>query len=417
MAYNDNELSQSNGTPRELYRFVGTYATYRYTSDTKARKWQAPDEDAEHFYFPIAMERDEITAGTPDDDNLEATIRLPANTELATVYAFNTSPPDLALTIWRFHTLDDVRPYWRGTITHIAIEDGIASLSSPSELGRAMQQDFPNFYYQSPCNHVLYDARCGVDYAEWSDELNVTAVNSKLITLAPIPANLNGQLVGGELVLPSGERRMIVSQAGNVVEVNFPFAALNVGTLATIAAGCNYAYDGDCKLKFDNQLRFGGFPFVAEDNIFETGVQPGNTLEDNTCLPPRFEGWIWRVGYRIYRNGRTNDDWTPGFAHMGGVAVREIRDRDNNLWTYLWSDGPNNPAPEPGEAGSFLFSFGFGSGSGTTCSKVFPNDPDNRCLAEVFVQHWSMQNPIVVAQGPHYAVGPISYQFVFPLIG
>ena len=349
MAYNDNELSVRSGAPRELYRFEGTYVTYRYTSDTKPRTWQAPDENEPHTYLPITLERSEVTTGTPEDDNLDLTIDLPVSAAIVTAYAFNTSPPDLEVRIWRFHALDAVVPYWTGTITNINIEDGIASFTSPSEIARAMSQEFPNVYYQAPCNHVLYDARCKVDYGDWSGEVTITATGDKQVTVAAMPAELEGKLIGGEFVLPSGERRMIVGQAGTVLSLNFPFSAVNVGMVGTIAAGCDYAFNGDCKLKFANQLNFGGFPFIPEDNIFEQGAEPGSRLPDNTCKPFSEKPWKYMSGDNIAWASPEYDDsaWpygqTPFGNNYGGsggnVAATYIPGKDQGqpiCWFRTW---------------------------------------------------------------------------------
>lgn len=196
MAYNDNELSIANGKQRELYRFVGTYKTYRYTTNTAPVRWQAPDELQPYTYLPITMKRSEVTAGTPDDDNLDLTVNLPVTAEIVTAYGFNVAPPDLNLTIWRYHTLDSVVPYWRGRINNISVDEGVAAFNSPSEIGRAMNADFPNVYYQSPCNHVLYDERCKVAYADWSVVAKVLAVADKAITLSTI-GKFDGKLIGG----------------------------------------------------------------------------------------------------------------------------------------------------------------------------------------------------------------------------
>jgi hypothetical protein len=292
MAYEDNEVSVRAGKPRELYRFVGTYSVYRYTSASKPIMYKAPDEDEAFEYLPITLHRGDVNAGTPDDDNLDLAIELPVATEVVTAYAFNTSPPDLNVTIFRYHTLDDVRIYWRGRITNIGIEEGIATFTSPSELGVAMSQDFPNVYYQASCNHVLYDARCKVPEADWTVPTAVTHIEGKAITVASI-GGLDGALIGGELALLSGERRMIVGQQDNQLLVNFPFSKLAVDDGVIIAAGCNYAYEGDCATKFHNQLNFGGFPFIPTGNIFADGIEEGSMLPDETCLPVRpCEGMI-----------------------------------------------------------------------------------------------------------------------------
>lgn len=284
MGYAADEVSVRGGKPNELYKFEGTYSTYCYTSGPQQIRY--PDEEGGDIYIPIAIQRSAIQAGTQEDDKLDMTITIAVTHQLVTDYGFQDTPPSLQLTVFRYHTIDDVIPYWYGPVDNIKVTGGKASIRSYSKLGAALAQAFPNVYYQSPCNHTLYDSRCGVNYGDHSAEFEVEDVNGRAILLTSMDPDLDTQLVGGEVVLASGERRMISQQLGPLVTVNFPFYGLQVGDTITLAKGCNLAYRGDCKTKFANQLHFGGFPFIPTDNPFTDGIEPGNMLDDGTCLPP-----------------------------------------------------------------------------------------------------------------------------------
>ncbi len=292
MAYEDNEVSVRGGKPNELYLFEGTYSTYRYTSGPRPVNYQAPGEDEEHEYTPIAIQRSAVNAGTQDDDKLDLTITIAVTHQIVMDYGFQDTPPSLQLSIFRYHDLSDVRPYWYGPVNNIQVTGGKASIRSYSKLGAALAQSFPNVFYQAPCNHTLYDARCGVSYAANSENVTVVEVAGRTITFDDIGAGMTGKLIGGEVKLPSGERRMITAQAANVVTVNFPFSTASIAEddVVVIAKGCDLAYTGDCKLKFDNQLNFGGFPFIPAENPFTEGVDDGTLLDDGTCPPVPFTG-------------------------------------------------------------------------------------------------------------------------------
>lgn len=291
MTYDASESSRHGGKPIELYKFLGTYANYYYTSGPEAVDFGG------HLYLPIAIKRTDISVGTQDDDGLDIQVEMSVQTDLVQVYAFQVSPPRLQLTIYRYHALDDVKVYWLGPVNNIQTSGGRATLRSPSTLGHAMVGNIPNVYYQSPCNHILFDLRCKVVEADNTVEAETTAVAGRLITIDDIGA-LDGKVIGGELSIASGERRMIVAQDGNDLAVNFPFHALLVGTDVTIVAGCDHLYLGDCKVQFDNQVNFGGFPFVPPENVFKTGIEPGKNVADESCIettPPVFEGWYLRM--------------------------------------------------------------------------------------------------------------------------
>lgn len=300
MPYTNSEVSQHSGKPTELFKFEGTYANFFYTSGSK--KVRYPDTVDGDWYLPIAMRRSEINCGTQEDDGNDLTIELSVQNEIVQVYGFQASPPSLELTIYRFHDLSEVISYWTGPINDIQVSNGVATIRSPSTMGAALEANLPNVFFQSPCNHVLYDARCKVPYADWSDPATVLAVAGRVLTLDSV-GTLDGKLIGGEVLLPSGERRMITAQgpvtlpgadpedeADDIeafeVIVNFPFSQLAVDEVVTLAAGCDLAYRGDCKLKFNNNRNFGGFPFIPSANPFADGIDPSVVpLPDNTCTP------------------------------------------------------------------------------------------------------------------------------------
>ncbi len=290
MSYQDDEESVHDAKPIELYKFEGTYENYYYT--TAARKIPYLGHD----YLPIPMERTEVNAGTENDDGLDISVDLPVTAGLILVYGFEAAPPDLNLTIYRYNNVLEVVPYWTGPVVQITTNNGIGTVQSASELGQALAEDFPNVYYQSPCNNILFDQRCKVVEANYSGTAEVVTQVGRTITVDAIPSGataipLDGKLVGGELSISSGESRMIITQIDTAILINFPFSKpLVAGDVLTITAGCDHAYLGDCKTKFGNQVNYGGCPFISENNPFTDGIEDGSTLPDDTCLPEVFDG-------------------------------------------------------------------------------------------------------------------------------
>lgn len=266
MAYNDNETSLSAGKPRELYKFEGTYGDYFYTPGQEDVTYLAD------VYEAIAAKRGNVKIGTHEDDGLDLTIEMPVGMQLVRDYAFRISPPRLHLTIYRYHTLDDVKTYWSGPVSNINISAGKATVRSPSALAYALSGDCPSVYYQTPCNRVLFDVGCKVSRALNTVATTVASVNGRNVTIADNGGRADGFFAAGELVAASGERRMIVAHAGVAVTLNYPFARLTVGAAVEVVAGCNHAYEGDCLTKFNNQQNFGGFPFIPTVNPFAEGI-------------------------------------------------------------------------------------------------------------------------------------------------
>lgn len=289
MTYQASEASKHDGKPVELFRYEGTYQNFYYTSGQKVISFQAPDEASPNDYIPLAMKRSGVPQTTQDDDNAEVTIEMPVSTDLVAIYGFQISPPALFLTIYRGHAPGEYVRYWSGEVENIQVARGTATVRVPSGLASALSTDFPNVYYQTPCNHTLFDPRCGVAPEDWTVTTSIDAIDGVNVTVDDI-GTLDDMMLGGDALLPSGERRMIVAQTGNVITLNYPFASADPTDAITLMTGCDLAWAGDCKLRYDNTRRFGGFPFIPPKNIFRTGLEPGKDVSDESCLPPIFTG-------------------------------------------------------------------------------------------------------------------------------
>lgn len=331
MTYLASEQGVRTGKPVELYKFVGTYNTYYYTSGPRKVTFDdgTLDEDGNpngpQVYLPVPLQRSEVVSGSADDDGTDLTIELPVTVEIVQEYGFQITPPDLDLYVFRFHSIGQFVPYWIGPVTAIKVQDNIASIQSSSLLAASMAANFPNVFFQGPCNLILYDIRCKIVEANWSGDATVTDISADglTVTLDAIPSgatgtSLDGQLVGGVIEVGTKESRMIISQTDNEIVINYPFSRLAVGDEIAVVAGCDHAYNGDCLTKFNNQINFGGFPFIGTNNPYTDGVGGSTLPTDNTCTPAKFEGWYWEITYAENVSG--GDPTTPGVTFLNGNA-------------------------------------------------------------------------------------------------
>jgi hypothetical protein len=307
MTYLSDEQSAHGGRPRELYAFEGTFLNYYFTSGP------VPVVFDGNTYLSVPVQRSEVGAGSQDDDGLSIQIELPASLEMIQVYAFQIAPPALKLTIYRYHNIAEWVPYWQGLVGQVNVSKGVAVLRSPSILELVLTGSLPNAFYQTPCNHVLYDQLCTVDPTPWTQVGTVEVIAGRTLTLDTI-GTLDGKLVGGEAVLGSGESRMIVSQAGDLITVNYPYSNVDVGDAITVRAGCNLSWTGDCITKFNNGPNFGGFAHIPPDNIFSTSVTPGKNVADVSCLASC-------TGDIINLDARANAATSPAGAAAVGILI------------------------------------------------------------------------------------------------
>lgn len=269
--YSDREISVHDGEPIELYEFVGSYQTYRYTSTDVAISFSG------FTFVPLPIKRSAVKVGVHDEDNIEIRIELPITAGLVKDYGFQITPPRLELTIYRMHRgtnyNTDYSVYWKGKVSTLSIDNNKCTISVPSVFSNALQGNIPSVFYQGPCNHVLFDSGCKVSRALNSIVTTVTSISGSAVQVASVGTFPDGAFIGGEIADTShNDRRMINAHASNLITVNYPFSNLAVGAQVEITGGCNHAYNGDCKLKYNNQINYGGFPFIPSINPFESGL-------------------------------------------------------------------------------------------------------------------------------------------------
>jgi uncharacterized phage protein (TIGR02218 family) len=258
----EEELSAARAAPIELFKFVGTYSTYRYTSHDR----NISNSDGTYESIPIS--RNAVQAATQVQEELSIEISLPFNNALALEYVFDIAPPKMEVEIYRVHPYDfeDTVLLWVGSVLSFTVEDRIVRMKVPSVLSYLLNNPVPPPKYQSPCNWLLYDpVTCGVNPTSNSATRTVTVVNQTVITLDS-SAFADNDCAGGEMIV-GNERRMIVSNVGPIFTVASPFSQITAGNTVVVRRGCDHSFQ-TCRVKFSNQDRYGGFPFVPSRNPF-----------------------------------------------------------------------------------------------------------------------------------------------------
>lgn len=269
--YDDREISDHDGQPFECYEFIGTYKTYRYTSgDTTVVV-------AGNQYTPLSIRRGASKIGTHEQDDVDLRLTMPITVDLIRDYGFRSSPANLQLRIYRVHRgtnyATDYSLFWSGRVSTFSISGNSATVVAPSIFSDILAGSVPSVYYQTPCNHVLFDAGCKVSRIANRVVTTVVSVLDRVVTVADIGGFSGSQLVGGEIAdVTKNTRRTIVAQDGNDLTVNYPFPVLEESTEVEITRGCNHAYNGDCKDRYNNQINHGGFMYIPTVNPFESGI-------------------------------------------------------------------------------------------------------------------------------------------------
>lgn len=129
------------------------------------------------------------------------------------------------------------------------------------------------------CNATLFDARCGVSDTEgqWKfSAQEVTAVSSQRgFTVAELGQEADFFTAGKVLFVTGANAglKMEIKQhsASGVFALQEPMPyQIQVGDTVTVWAGCRLRNAEDCRDKFDNVIRFRGFPSIpGQDQMFK----------------------------------------------------------------------------------------------------------------------------------------------------
>jgi len=138
----------------------------------------------------------------------------------------------------------------------------------------AVNRNMPKFTFMGMCNHLLYDNQCTVDPSLFEHVGNVDSISGETITVAGAGLQPDGFFTGGYVQALGGANdfRMVRLHVGDVLTLLLPFQANVLNTSVQAFAGCDHVLTQDCALKFDNVINFGGFHFVPNRNVFETGL-------------------------------------------------------------------------------------------------------------------------------------------------
>ncbi len=266
--FEEYETSVAQSAPVEGYKFVGSFQTYRYTSSDKEQIING------ETYTPIPVTRSNVKAGTHEEQTLALDLQIPFDTDVVMDYAYAQTPPRLMLEVYRLQQDDETGTawslFWQGKVRGFSVSDRLAKVQAPSIFSLALQNEAPSVHYQTPCNVPLYSSLCGVNRAAHRFDAVVLAVQPTSITLADEPTTAD-DLKAGEIVnLRNGERRLILSNSGQTVNIGYPFVDIVPGDDCEVVRGCDHkGRAGDCKQKFDNYINFKGYEDIPPDNPFE----------------------------------------------------------------------------------------------------------------------------------------------------
>lgn len=158
----------------------------------------------------------------------------------------------------------------------------------------------PRILIQRTCNHVVYDAGCGLAVSTWTFQATVDSAAAGALTVKgfslagglPTGWGFTNYFALGYVERTSGERLLIAANEAldgpgrvTLYLVAVPVSAFLPNEAVSLVPGCDgnpttckgYAAGTNPIGKFDNYARFGGFPFVPAKNPEFKPIDDGTT--------------------------------------------------------------------------------------------------------------------------------------------
>ena len=247
----------------ELYQFALGVDTMRYTSADRdimfdGQGWASSTIIRDEREVTEELNRNRLELEVPRDHPVAALFAAGQPEELLSVTLFQAEV-DMDDTVLQSLTL------WKGRVLGCAWSDSLAALEC-EPLSSAMRRAGLRARYQSQCRHVLYDAGCRVQPAQWAQGGTLAEVDGAAIRAEVFASQADGWWVAG-FVLIAGARRMVTAHAGEWVTLSGAIIGLEPGIALQAFPGCAHNTEA-CAEKFDNIENYGGFPYVPGDNPF-----------------------------------------------------------------------------------------------------------------------------------------------------
>lgn len=269
MTYIEYDESVQSGDPINLFLFTRNGVDYRFTDGplsvvALSETWIAAPISTSAIRQSEDMGRDNIELEFPRDNSF-------AKTFLSDLIEFPTS-----VTFYRGYVADPDQEfivYWKGRISGSTSAGNIIQLTC-EPIFTSLRRPGLRARYQRSCRHALYGRGCNVDKDAFKVDADCTAAAGNIITVPDAAASPAGYFIGGMVQDSNGVYRFITNHSGSILTLIRPLESLieDANSSAGVAAvslypGCDHTRT-TCENKFNNQLNYGGFPWIPTKNPF-----------------------------------------------------------------------------------------------------------------------------------------------------
>lgn len=245
-----------------LYDITVGAQNYYYTSG------EFDVHTALHDYIAKPMSRSDLSFSI---DQTELTLTVPADLEPFNLFKYSTPLLPFQVQVISHPSL---AVFFDGIVKSVAF-DGVKG-TAVVKLGatKAVENSAaPSRSFGVTCSYELFSGECGINSGDFDISIVKAEVtqNSDTELQAPLLATKSdGYFTGGYVQTTTGESQYITGHIGEVVTLLAGLLTFDDSTSFTFVPGCDKGV-GTCDAKFNNEINFGGFPYIPISNISSEG--------------------------------------------------------------------------------------------------------------------------------------------------
>lgn len=149
-----------------------------------------------------------------------------------------------------------------GKVENVSVSNFVATALCKST-NRTLSRRFPRIFYQTSCNHMIYDAGCGLSKQAHELVSVLHGIDGANLTLNDLTGFPTSAFQGG-IIECDGEERLVTDQVGSAVTILLPFTGAKIGDTVRLYPGCD-GNPGTCS-GYQNSPNYFGMPYIPTRN-------------------------------------------------------------------------------------------------------------------------------------------------------
>jgi len=274
MTFDQYETSEESSEPIDLYMFaVGSFVRYYTSSEDQIIT-------GGHTYEPIPISRTSVELNS-EDLLAPVEITVPAGNEFVQKYIGVPPGQEARVTIDRLQRGDlgeNLQREFTGAVHSVKFRDDFSAATIGAFWTTAKNnRQLLRFTFGTQCSYICGDpdtCKVNLELPAFKHSGQATTEVGAVLTVSGISGNFaDGFFTGGVVrSVIYDDRRPVLDHVGNDLTLLLPFHDDILGTIVDVRAGCDHLVEGDCALKYDNVIEFGGWPFSPKKNPFKSGI-------------------------------------------------------------------------------------------------------------------------------------------------